>query len=191
MPNWTNRVPDDPRGQGLPLVRTPAGRSLRAIVTSTDLIGCETHFWGGHTIPCTAPECEACQAGIAYRWHAYLAAYNPHDQLHFIFECTAQAAKRFAEYRAEHNTLRGCDFEAYRWKHVRNGRVIIKCQPSAIQHAALPDPPDLTRVMAIIWRLPIPNVVTQGTRRGCLHVLASTDDDGQSSDPRRYTTPQP
>lgn len=191
MPNWSNQVPDDPRGQGLPLVRTPAARSLRAIVTSNDLIGCDTHFWGGHTIPCTKPDCEADAAGIPYRWHGYLSAYNPHDQLHFIFEMTAQAAKTFADYRTEHGTLRCCQFEAYRWKHTRNGRVIIKCERSAIQSAALPRAPDLARVMAIIWRLPIPNVWQAGQERGCARVNVQPGGDGQSSDPRDYATPQP
>ena len=191
MPNWSNQVPDDPRGQGLPLVRTPAARSLTAIVTSADLIGCDTHYWGGHTIPCTKPQCEACEAGIAYRWHGYLSAYNPLDQLHFVFEMTAQAAKTFAEYRAEHGTLRCCQFEAYRWKHVRNGRVIIKCERSAIQSAALPRAPDITRVMAIVWRLPIPNVNPDGLRSGRPHIHVLLGADGQSADPRDYKTPQP
>lgn len=191
MPNWSNQVPDDPRGQGLPLVRTPAARTLTAIVTSTDLIGCDTHFWGGHTVPCTKPACEACQSGIAYRWHAYLSALNPNDDLHFIFEMTAQAAQRFAEYRLEHATLRCCQFEAYRWKQRRNGRVMLKLTRSAISPNALPRAPDLARVMSIIWRLPAPNVQTEGTKRGCAHVYADPTGNGDSSDPKAYKTPQP
>lgn len=191
MPTWSHNVPLDPRGFGLPLVRTPAGRALSAIVTSTDLIGCNTHFWGGHTIPCEAPECEACQTGIAYRWHAYLSAYNPDDQLHFVFEMTAQAAQTFAAYRQEHNTLRCCQFHAYRWKHVRNGRVIIRCERSAIHPAALPNAPDLANLMAIIWRLPIPNVQVHGQQKNCPRVHADSQGNGQSSDPREYATPQP
>jgi len=191
MPRWTTKVPDDPRGQGLPLVRTPAGSTLKAIVTSDGLIGCETHFWGGHTVPCEGAECEACEAGIAYRWHGYLSAYNPNDQLHFIFEMTGQAAKTFSEYSIEHKTLRGCGFEAYRWKHVRNGRVIIKCSPSQFHAHALPRAPNLERVMAIIWRLPIPNVEVDGNRRGHPNTKVSRLLDGQSSDPLLYDTPQP
>lgn len=191
MPNWSTEIPDDPRGQGLPLVRTPAARSLVAIVTSDNLIGCETHFWGGHTVPCDGPECEACQAGIAYRWHAYLAAFNPADRLHFVFECTAQAAARFKEYRLEHGTLRCCQFEAYRWKRAKNGRVIIKCDRSNLAPAALPNAPDLPKVMAVIWRLPIPNVYQVGVERGHPHVETDARGNGQSADPREYTTPQP
>lgn len=191
MPNWSHNVPDDPRGQGLPLIRTPAARSLTAIVTSTDLIGCDTHFWGGHTVPCDKPTCDACNNGIAYRWHAYLSAYNPKDQLHFIFECTAQAAQSFIRFRKEFNALRGCLFEAYRWKHARNGRVIIKCVPGGLPVVALPEPPDLARVMAIIWRLPIPQVFVAGAMRGVSRVHADLSGNGDSTDPRDYDHPQP
>jgi len=191
MPTWSNAVPSDPRGHGLPLVRTPAARSLQAIVTSPDLIGCNTHFWGGHTVPCEHPKCDACQNGIAYRWHAYLSAYNPDDQLHFVFEMTAQAAQTFAAYRDEHNTLRGCLFEAYRWKHARNGRVIIKCTPSALHPAVLPVAPDLANVMSIIWRLPAPNVNITGETKNCPKVNAHSGNDGQSADPRLYAEPNP
>lgn len=191
MPKWTRNVPADPRGQGLPIMRTPANQSLKAIVTSSDLIGTDTHYWGGHTVPCESPTCDACEAGVQYRWHAYLSAYTPDDQLHFIFECTANAAKAFAEYRDDHGPLRGCLFEAYRWKHVRNGRVIIKCTPSALPTAVLPPPPDLLRVMAIIWRLPTAGMIPGPRERGCQKIFADSDGDGQSSDPRDYATPQP
>lgn len=191
MPKWSNTPPTDPRGQGLPLMRTPANRSLRAIVTSDDLIGTDTHFWGGHTVPCEAPACDACEAGVTYRWHGYLSAFNPEDQLHFVFEMTAQAAQAFTDYRSEQGTLRCCQFEAYRWKHSKNGRVIIKCERSAISPAALPRAPDLQKIMAIIWRLPINNV-NQAPFRSARPALAiDRTGDGQSSDPRDYTSPQP
>lgn len=191
MPTWTRSPPDDPRGQGLPIVRTPAARSLRAIVTSDHLIGTDTHFWGGHTVPCERPQCDACEHGVAYRWHGYVCAYQPDDQLHFIFEMTAQAAQAFNEYLKEHETLRCCQFEAWRWKHVRNGRVIIKCERSAIATHALPKAPDLQNLMAIIWRLPIGNLQTDGERSSRPNLAVSRDGDGQSSDPRLYAQPQP
>ena len=191
MPNWSSKVPTDPRGYGLPLVRTPALGQLKAIVTSNGLIGCDTHFWGGHTVPCDGPECDACQNGVAYRWHGYLSAYNPETQLHFIFECTAQAASKFAEYSDEHKILRGCLFAAYRWKHTRNGRVIIKCIPGPLISAALPEPPDLPSVMSIVWRLSENNVWTGGQQRSFPRVHADQAGNGQSSDPRDYDKSNP
>lgn len=191
MPNWSSDVPTDPRGYGLPLVRTPAGRTLTAIITSDNLIGCDTHFWGGHTVPCTAPECEACASGIGFRWHAYFSAFNPTDDLHFIFETTAQAALRFAEYRAQQGTLRCCQFECYRWKQRKNGRVMVKTWRSAINPNALPAAPDLPKIMAIIWRLPVPNVQLDGVKHGANRIFANQKGNGESSDPRDYATPNP
>ncbi len=191
MPNWSPDIPQDPRGHALPLLRTPAARPLAAIVTSNDLVGCDTHFWGGHTVPCDGAECDACQHGAAYRWHAYLSAYNPDDQLHFIFECTANAASAFASYRTEHGSLRCCAFTAYRWRKTRNGRVIIRCERSGIAPAALPKAPDLTQVMAVIWRLPLPNVFQAGAQRDHPRIHADPDGNGESPDPRDYVKSNP
>ena len=191
MTTWTHAPPDDPRGFGLPLIRTPAARSLKAIVTCENLIGTDTHFWGGHTVPCQRPSCDACEAGIAYRWHGYLSAFNPVDQMHFVFEFTAQAADKFMKYFTAHDTLRCCEFEAYRWKHIRNGRVIIKTAHSAFAPHALPAAPDLCRVMAVIWRLPIDSVESDGNRSAGRRPHLAVDDarDGQSSDPLDYAVP--
>lgn len=191
MPTWSKAPPDDPRGHGLPIIRTPAARSLTAIVTSAGLMGCDTHYWGGHTVPCERPECDACENGIAYRWHGYLSAYNPHDQLHFIFEMTAQAAQTFVKYLEGHDELRCCQFEAWRWRHAKNGRVIIKVSHSAVPSRALPKAPDICKIMSIIWRLPAPNVQTHGIERNVTRVVTSSDGDGQSSDPRTYKQPNP
>lgn len=191
MPTWTKAPPDDPRGHGLPILRTPAASSLRAVITCDHLIGTDTHFWGGHTVPCERPQCEACNAGIQYRWHGYLSAYNPDDQLHFIFEMTAQAANAFNDYFKQHDTLRCCQFQAWRWKHTRNGRVIIKCERSAIAPHALPKAPDLEKIMAIIWRLPIGNVEACRPPGRRPQIAVSHRGDGQSSDPRLYPQPGP
>jgi len=189
MPKWTNAPPTDPRGQGLPLLRTPANGALRAIVTSDRLVGTDTHFYGGHTIPCDRPTCDACDNGVAYRWHGYLTAYNPNDQLHFIFEMTAQAADAFNTFFNENGTLRTAAFEAYRWQHRRNGRVIVKVEPSAVREHTLPPAPDVVKCMAIIWRLPPDDVFVAGVDRGHAKIWAEDKGNGQSSDPKDY--PQP
>lgn len=189
MPTWTKSPPDDPRGYGLPIVRTPATRSLRAIVTSHELMGCDTHFWGGHTVPCDRPDCDACSNAIAYRWHGYLSALNPADDLHFIFEVTAQAADKFATYMNEHGTLRCCQFEAWRWGHRKNGRVMLKLEHSATPEHALPKAPEIQKVMAVIWRLPIPQQPPVGIARGNLQINSGGNHNGQSSDPKLYLQP--
>lgn len=174
MPKYTNVPPKDPRGHALPIMRTPAGKKFRCTITSPDIVGCNTHYWGGKTVPCEAPECEACRNGIPYRWHAYCSAVLHPNMLHIIYEVTALAAEALVLYRKSHTTLRGCLVEAYRWRGAANGRIILKCEPSAQPPDSLPTPPDLTRCLAIIWQLPEDAVSTDETDAFVTRVAAST-----------------
>jgi hypothetical protein len=143
-------------------VRTPPAKPIQAIVTANDLIGCYTHFFHGRTQPCEKEVCPACHEGVPFRWHAYFTAYNPGSRFHFIFEITAQAAEVFADYRDSFGTLRGCEFTATRLHNRPNGRVIIRTRPFDISKIQLPQPPDITKCLAILWDLPIPGVQSKG-----------------------------
>lgn len=153
MPVWSNEVPTSPRGPALPLKRTPTGRPILALITSDDLIGCYTHFWGGHTVPCEGKNCEACFSGVPYRWHGYLAAVENGTHLHFIFECTAQAAETFKDFHKHNGSLRGALFEAKRLRSAPNSRVCIRLKPADLREQHLPQAPDLRLCMATIWGL--------------------------------------
>jgi len=133
---------------------------LQAIVTSHDLIGCYTHFFHGSTKPCEGESCEACAEGMPFRWHAYFAAVDVLNHLHFVFEVTALGAKHFTDYRDLHGTLRGCQFIARRWNNRPNGRILIQTKPADLTEINIPLPPDLKSCMAIIWSLPADDVQT-------------------------------
>lgn len=154
MPNWSNEAPKVERHLAFTLVRTPVDRPLQAIITSDDLLGCNTHYWGGRTLPCEAPDCKACNDASPFRWHAYFACIDPKSRHHFLFECTARAAIAFEQYRAAHGTLRGCWFKALRPKARRNSKVDIETKPADLTKIQLPDPPDIIKAMSVIWQLP-------------------------------------
>jgi hypothetical protein len=160
MINWSNEIPDSPAGRPLPLRRTPAAGSFNAIVTSPDLTGTDTHYWGGRTVPCERPNCPACREGIGYRWHAYFGCLQAHTRAHILFEVTAQAAETFVAYRQAHGTLRGCLFSAQRWQRRPNGRVIIQTKPADLAQITLPPAPDVCAALAIIWGLSTADVHT-------------------------------
>lgn len=168
MPIFSDTPPQDPRGPSFQIVRTPTGKPLTGIVTSENLVGCYTHFWKRRTMPCERDDCEACRHGIPFRWHAYLSAYLSGTLLHCIFECTAQAAERFVEYREAQGTIRGCQFTASRMNYARNARIIITTRPADLTRIQLPKPPNIEKVLAILWNLPIPEVKAdrQGDKRG-------------------------
>ena len=165
MPTWSTDLPAIQKHMGFDILRTPTGAPLQAIITCTELLVCDTHYWGGRTIPCerhqlaadgstTAGNCPACNESVAYRTHVYVSALDMKTRDHFIFECTAHGAKPLAEYRAAAGTLRGCMIVATRPKAFKNGKVVIETSTANLGRFVLPDPPNLILALCTIWRLP-------------------------------------
>ncbi len=176
VPKFTDTPPTDPRGHALPIIRTPAQKKFQIVLTAPTMIGTNTHFWGGKTVPCETPECPACQKGVPYRWHAYTSGVLQPNNLHVIYELTALASENLVTYRKNHGTLRGCLVSAYRWRGAPNGRIVLKCEPCAQPVETLPTPPDLVTCLSIIWQLPLPAVSTSGQYAGADHVQATREE---------------
>jgi hypothetical protein len=153
MINWSDQIPDGSELKTLSIIRTPKSVPLQAIITSDAIIGTFTHFYNRRTIPCTAPHCKPCTDGCGNRWHGYLGAYSVKTHRHFIFEFTAKAAEDFKIYRELQPTLRGCQITAARRGIRVNDPVVIQCRPADLAGIKLPDPPDVKRILAIIWGL--------------------------------------
>lgn len=154
MPTWRTNLPTEKKHMGFDLRRTPQSATLHAIVTSEDILVCDTHFWRGRTQPCERPDCPACNESTPYRTHVYLSAFDPKRSEHFLFECTAHAAKPLDEYRQANKTMRGCIIMASRPKMTRNSKVVIQTATANQARIQLPDPPDLILALSVIWRLP-------------------------------------
>jgi len=169
--------PPDPNGQPLPIRRTPAKGAIVGVVTSKTLLGTSTHYYGGRTVPCTHETCEPCRDGTPYRWHAYLSAYDLQKKLHYLFECTAAAAASFVKYASEHETLRGCVFQAKRSSTRMNARVEIECHVYTGAERELPPPADLVSALARLWNIPITQIMMPGTleTQQALSVLANRE----------------
>jgi len=154
MPNWSNVVPKSDAPRAMPLRRTPTNGQLRAAITTPDLIGTPTHFFQGHTVPCAGESCKACAEGIGWTWHGYVGAIASVGRQHFIFEFTAQVGDTLKHYRTLQSTLRGGIITAERMHHRPNGRVMLQITPGDLAQLNLPEPPDITACMAVIWNLP-------------------------------------
>lgn len=185
MPQFSHAPPADGRGLSLPLRRCPPRGALVAVITSDDLIGCPTHFYGGRTVPCDAERCLPCQEGVSWRWHGYVSAYLMKAKLHFLFEMTARCAEVLIQYRRAHGTLRGCLFEATRHSQTANGRVYIQTRPIDLEGIPVPDPPDLPKLLSMIWNVPAPNVQIDGRVKD--HPRARVVSNANGSQPK----PQP
>jgi len=125
--------------------------------------GLAVHVHDGQEIPCDGPGCEAHEAGIPFRWHAYLGIFIRETGLHALFETTAQAANTFVEYRDAHGTIRGCLFEARRLNSKPNGRILIRTKPADLTQLRLPAAPNLLNCLAIMWDFPLTQVITTGS----------------------------
>lgn len=158
MITFTSAPPDDPRGNGLPLLRTPTATPLVAAITCENLLGCYTHFWGGRTVPHDATDCEPCASGAPYRWHGYISAFDHRNGTAFLFETTARAAEPFKEWFDKYGTLRGAKFEATRLHKRPNGRVQIRLKSIDLIEFPLPKPPNIIAALAIIWNIALPDL---------------------------------
>lgn len=177
MPAWSNELPKIKKHMGYDLVRTPQSTAIQAIITCDELLVCDTHFWGGRTVPCerkkqepdgslTAGNCSACNEAVPFRTHVYVSVFDCKTHDHFIFECTAHAAKPLQEYRQANTTLRGCIMYAVRPKGIKNAKVVIQTNTANLQRVRLPQPPNLILALSTIWRLPLTGMAIEDQRSG-------------------------
>jgi hypothetical protein len=162
MPTYSNTPPPNDRGHALTIRRVAPGKPLICAITSEDLIGTKTHFFGGRTVPCETPDCKACTEGQPWRWHAYIGCFDPAPNEQFLLELTAQASTKLLEYRSTYGTLRGCKLRASRANWAKNSRLVIVVCPADLTKFTLPPPPNLERCLAILWNLPLPAIRATG-----------------------------
>ena len=166
MPEFSNKPPEDPRGYGLPLVRTPTNGKLIVAITCDDMVGCPTHWFGARTTPCDGPDCTACKEGTPWRWHGYLSGLMNQTRRHVLTEFTAQACETIAKFRVAQGTLRGTILVAQRHRNRHNGRVLLTLNPGDIEKLNLPKAPDLISALSIIWNLPASHLEAPTRERG-------------------------
>jgi len=164
MPTWSSELPSVSKHMGFDLRRTPESGCLQAVITCENILVCDTHFFHGRTSPCERPDCPACNESIPYRTHCYVSAYEHKTREHFIFECTAHAAKPFAEQYQDAGTLRGCIFNATRPKGLKNSKVCILINTTFKSNSSLPEPPNVILALSVIWRLPLTGLAIEHQR---------------------------
>ncbi len=151
---FSDRPPATTAGYNYDIIRCPAAGKLRAIITCENLVGCPTHFFRGHTVPCTGNECAACAEGLPWRWHGYVTIFTATTHFHQLLELTAPPAEHLANYHQTHKTLRGCEVILNRTSPRPNGKVRIQTKPFDLSQTSLPSPPDLRLILATMWNLP-------------------------------------
>lgn len=172
MPRWTPDPPPTDLLHAHRIVRTPADKPFVAIVTSTEPVGCITHFANGRTSPCEGPgDCALCEAGHSGRWHGYVGALQIATLEHVIFEYTAPVHDAMRNYHDQHQTLRGCGITAHRPSKTPNGRVVLKTQPVDQRKWNIPDPPDLHTLLCHIWGIALPEATIAKVGKPPAHTI--------------------
>ena len=153
MPEWSQNAPTVPTAFTFRLIRVPANKPIRCVILSPHPIGCRTHFFKGHTMPCEEEKCEACQQGIYWRWHAYLPCLCLPAGEKIVLELTAQAFEQLSPALSEYRTLRGIEILAERPSRRPNGRIRIAYAPGLRPESSMPEAPDVALTMQHIWGL--------------------------------------
>lgn len=153
MINLSTQIPDQETRHALPLVRTPERGQLRIIITTPEILGTYTHWYGGRTQPCRGDACKPCLEGSPSRWLGYLAGVVADGPRHAIIEVPQLAAQQIARYLEEHGTLRGHMMSLARLSRRPNGRVSASLQRDERPDRVIPPPPDMYRCLATLWQI--------------------------------------
>jgi hypothetical protein len=153
MPTWTDRPPQQDPSLPYRITRTPATSKLRAVILSTQMIGCPTHYDGRRTVPCEGNQCKLCEAGYAARWHGYVAVWDPAEDERLVLELPAGPAQALADHHDRFHTLRGFDLVAWRPRQKANARIAITLGQVQRPSPAIPAEPDLHTILLRIWGL--------------------------------------
>jgi len=170
MPRWTDAPPKGSDQPSFRIIRTPPQKTLTAIVTSTDILGCATHFVQNRTVPCEKDEdkgipCQHCSDGHSWRWHGYVSAILTNSHEHILFEFTAPPSDTFRNYLLHTGSLRGCLFTARRPSGRPNGRVVVSCKSVDLTTLRLPAPPNIRNILCAIWNIRTNNASTTPSSR--------------------------
>jgi hypothetical protein len=151
QPVWINRPPAPTDFAGIRLIRVQPGKNLEAYVTSTTMVGLNTHFAHRRTVPCTGPNCPCCLAAIPARWHGYISICSPRTKTSYVLELTALAAAPIADYLDKKGTLRGAYVQAHRTGSKPNSPVQLTISASDVDLRTLPGGVDLEKFLMTIW----------------------------------------
>ena len=163
MDAWIDRPPEPAAFAGVRLIRVPAGRTIEGIITSPSLVGCNTHYYHRHTIPCEGPSCDACREGIPARWHGYVSLWQSASHTQHALELTALAATPIIAYQDRHGTLRGATLKATRTGNRPNSPVQTIISPTDVDLRKLPAAVKLRQFLAVLWSLAPSNIAADST----------------------------
>lgn len=127
---------------------------LLLVCLSDKVVGVNTHFIDGSTIPCVGKDahCEGCQAKKAKRWKGYIGAWEPLNERVVLAEITLDAYRTGpAQLRGDGPGLRGYSIVLSRQGKKPNAPVRVEIAALPVDPGSLPKAPDVKAVLRNIW----------------------------------------
>jgi hypothetical protein len=156
MDNWTDQPPAPTQFAGIRLIRVPPGKTIEGLITSTHLVGRDTHFAHRRTQPCTGPDCSLCADAVPARWHGFIGIWSTRSRTQAVLELTALAAAPVADYAARHGSLRGATIQATRAGNRPNSPVTVTIAPTDTDLRQLPREIAIKRFLCLLWSIDEP-----------------------------------
>jgi len=144
------------------IFRALPGREVKLVVWSDDIFGSRTHWWGGRTIPCKKTGCDACTAFKESRWNGWVLAKRTDNDEKVIFEFTPPAGLTLDQAFNEFGSLRGLQIGTTRVSNRSNAKVHVRIFGVEKNVRTIPKAPDIVPIMARIWGLKMPPLLTPG-----------------------------
>jgi hypothetical protein len=153
MNSWTNRPHPDPSTAHLNLHRVKPGKPITGIVLTNDLTGAYTHYYGGRTQVCNAPNCKACDERKNARWYGYAQIWNPTTHSVAVVEVTPTCVEAIDAYMKTHGTLRGAWIKLQRVGPKLNAKLTAELREPTHSSDLLPQPADLEKYLTRLWEI--------------------------------------
>jgi len=154
--NWQDR----PRGGFSPLdkiLRIDPGRAYELTILVPRIVGCDTHYIDGRTVPCTelkAPRPRRCHVehrDTSSRWQGWLAVQAPRTPV-VKFLCVTQAAGRDNPWLTDKDrNLRGLTVTVQRMGSHKQSKLTIRASSQVHEGQRLCAAPDMIAFLVNLW----------------------------------------
>jgi len=153
MINWSSRPANLKTGASYPLIRCKPDDRRRWVILSREIVGLDTHYWKGRTVPHVKQDCPACADKRPFRWYGFLACLSP-GWTKVVHEITPSVCEALEIYAKDHGTIRGSVIEMRRTRGKVNGRIIATLKPiEGVPVEQLPEPHDVIPLLFRLWEV--------------------------------------
>jgi len=125
------------------------------VILSPFVMGYDTHWTSGRTMPCTkrTGHCKGCEVHAPYKWIGWLHCLEIGQKEEFFLELTDHAFYDAERARGAHATYRGLSVIWIRKRSSMKSPVVCTLiNPDSIDNDRLPPSKDVEPALRVAWR---------------------------------------